>query len=558
MRIVMQSVCGPCIGEVPREASGRRWDGTAIKLALGLLFAGQSLVFSLAVNVSPPDEPGVRVALQGLILAATMIVVALLGVPLLRTAAAELMHGRVTIEILFVTTMIGALLASLQSFLTGNGPIYFEVISVLLVVYTFGKQVGARSRAAALAATRCWSESLAVCRRVDVWGRTESTPVTKLHPGDLVETWPGELIPVDGVLVRGIGFISEAAMNGESVPAVRRPGDAVMAGTASHDATFLIEATVPGTARQIDQLLDAVENAGRVPTSLQAQADRLAARLVPLVIAISLITFGVWAHLAGWQTALFNAMAVLLVACPCALGLAVPIVTWTTIRRLAERGMTIKNGDVIERLANVDCVLFDKAGTLTEEQLTVADIATSATGAERSQLLGWLAAVESHCNHPAARAFARIMAKQTATVFGLRTVPGAGVAAEIRCDDGVVHRLRIGRPEWLESAHSPQESALLADLHLSNGQRIDVEVDGRLAAIALLTERLRPRARDTMLELQTLGLPVTVLTGDTAERAAALGMALPTRCSLLPEDKRLAVEDLVTNGARPLFVGDGI
>src|SRR5262245_24437702 len=192
MRIVMQSVCGPCIGEVPREASGRRWDGTAIKLALGLLFAGQSLVFSLAVNVSPPDEPGVRVALQGLILAATMIVVALLGVPLLRTAAAELMHGRVTIEILFVTTMIGALLASLQSFLTGNGPIYFEVISVLLVVYSFGKQVGVRSRAAALAATRAWSESLAVCRRLDACGRPESVPDAAIVIGAVVGRRTGE------------------------------------------------------------------------------------------------------------------------------------------------------------------------------------------------------------------------------------------------------------------------------------------------------------------------------------------------------------------------------
>src|SRR5262249_40857728 len=151
------------------------------------------------------------------------------------------------------------------------------------------------------------------------------------QPGDLVEIRPGELIPVDGVIVRGVGFTSEATMTGESAPTVRRPGDAALAGAASHDATFLIEARVPGTARQIDYLLDAVAIASRLPTSLQGQADRLAARLVPLVIAISLATFGVWTYITGWQGALFNAMAVLLVACPCALGLAIPIVTWTTI-----------------------------------------------------------------------------------------------------------------------------------------------------------------------------------------------------------------------------------
>jgi heavy metal translocating P-type ATPase len=552
----MQTLCAPCLRE--DVLNGFRWDARIIKLAIGLLFAGQSMVFSLAINLSPAEEPGVRVAVQGLILAATMIVVILLGGPLFRTATAELMHGRLTIEILFVTTIVGALLASLQSFVTGTGPIFFEVISVLLVVYTFGKQVGAHSRARALAATRAWSESLAVCRRVDARGRAASIPVSEIQPGDLVEIWPGELIPVDGVIVRGVGFISEAAVTGESFPSVRRTGDSVLAGAASHDATLLVEASVPGTARQIDELLDAVENASRIPTSLQGQADRLASRLVPLIIAMSLATFGIWTCLAGWQTALFNAMAVLLVACPCALGLAVPIVTWTTIRRLAERGLIIKSGDIIERLANVDCVLLDKTGTLTEEQLTVADIATRATGTERTRLLGWLATVETHCNHPAAKAFARIMAKEAATILELRTVPGAGVVAEIRGGDGEEHRLRVGRPEWLESAHGMDESALLAELRIKNGQRIDVELDGRLAAIAILTERLRSGARDTMLELQALGLPVTVLTGDTAERAAAIGLTAPVRASLLPEDKRLMVVNMVKRGERPLVVGDGV
>src|SRR5262245_41054481 len=124
----MQTLCGPCVRELPQPAQGTGWDTSHFKLALGLLFAGQSLVFSLAINVSPPEEDGVRVVLQGLIFAATLVVVTLLGVPLFRTAATELMRGRLSVESLFVTTLVGALLASLQSFLTGSGPIYFEVI----------------------------------------------------------------------------------------------------------------------------------------------------------------------------------------------------------------------------------------------------------------------------------------------------------------------------------------------------------------------------------------------------------------------------------------------
>ncbi|HEV3023101.1 MAG TPA: heavy metal translocating P-type ATPase, partial [Pirellulales bacterium] len=480
---------------------------------------------------------------------------------MLRTAATEMWHGRVTIEVLFVTTIVGALLASLQSFLTGTGPIYFEVVSVLLVVYTFGKQVGARSRVAALAAARAWSESLAVCRRVDSQGHALMTPVTEILPGDVVEVWPGELIPVDGIVRRGVGFTSEAAVSGESAALVRRPGQSVLAGAASHDATFQIEATAPGTGRQIDLLLRAVENARRTPTSLQGQADRLAARFVPLIVATSVVTFVVWTSLAGWQTGLFNAMAVLLVACPCAVGLAVPIVSWTTLGRLAERGLVIRNGDVIERLAGVDRVLFDKTGTLTEERMALADLATREAGSERTRLLGWLAAVEAQCQHPVARAFAQALPPPDApavTVLGLRTVPGAGVIAQLRAEDGRGHRLRVGRPQWLESDCRPEAVELLADLRVTSGQRIDVELDGRLAAIAILNERLRPRARDMLCEFQRLGLPVTVLTGDTAERTAAVGLASYARTSLLPEDKRRTVVDLLRIGGRPLFVGDGV
>jgi heavy metal translocating P-type ATPase len=559
----MSIACNGCLsaGEHQAEPRGFQWDAAIIKLALAIFFAGQSMIFSLAINVTPPDEPGVGMAVQGLILSATLIVLALLGGPLLRTAAMELWHGRLTIEILFLTTILGAMLASLQSFLAGTGPIYFEVVSVLLVVYTFGKQVGARTRIAALAAARAWSDSLSVCRRIDADGNPRTAPVTEILPCDVVEVRPGELIPVDGVVLRGIGFTSEAAVTGESMALVRRPGDSVLAGAASHDATFHVQATAPGTGRQIDQLLESVENARRIPTSLQSQADRLAARFVPLIIVISVAAFVAWTWLSDWQAGLFNAMAVLLVACPCALGLAAPIVIWTTLGRLAEHGLVARNGDVIERLAGVDSVLFDKTGTLTEDQMILADLATRVNGAERTRLLGWLAAVEAQCKHPVARAFAQVLPTTGApsvTILDLRTNPGAGVIAKIRAEDGKEHRLRVGRPQWLESDGRPEARRLLADLKVTSGQRIDVELDGQLAAIAMLNERLRSSAEATLREFQRLGLPVLVLTGDTAERTAALGLATDARTSLSAEDKRLAVKDVFTDGGRPLFVGDGV
>jgi heavy metal translocating P-type ATPase len=559
--IIMQTLCGACVNQKPLESQGIRWDGGIVKLALAVFFAGQSMIFSLAINVTPPDEPAALRAVQGLILAATLVVLALLGGPLLRAVATELCRGRVTIELLFVTSIVGALFASMQSFVTGTGPIYFEVVSVLLVVYTVGKLVGTRSRDAALAAAEAWADSLAGCRRVNANGDAQQAPVSAIASGDVVEARPGELIPVDGVILDGTGFTSESAVSGEAAAVVRRPGDSVLAGVASYDATFHIQATAPGTSRQIDQLLDAVEKARRMPTSLQSQADRLAARFVPLIITVSLATFVVWTILAGWQTGLFNAMAVLLVACPCAVGLTVPIVTWTTLRRLAQRGLVAKDGDVIGRLAAVNRVLFDKTGTLTEEQMALVDLATLASATERTRLLGWLAAVEAHCRHPVAKAFAQVIPAAdlpAVTIRSLRTVPGSGVVAELHCDDGMVHQVRIGRPQWLESASRPEVAKLLADLRVTDGQRIDVELDGRLAAIAILNERLRASTHDALHELGRLGLPVTVLTGDSAERAAAVGLASFAHTSLSPEDKRQRVVDLLGQGGRPLFVGDGI
>src|SRR6516164_7003181 len=184
----MQTLCIGCEGSQfndPRKAF--RWDAGAVKLAIALLFAGQSMVFSLAINISPAEEPVARLALQSLIFAATLIVLALLGGPLIYVATTELRQGRLSIEVLFVTTIIGALLASLQSFVTGTGPIYFEVVSVLLVVYTFGKRVGVHSRDVALRAARAWSDSLAVCRRIDAQGRAAVTPIAEIVSGDVVE-----------------------------------------------------------------------------------------------------------------------------------------------------------------------------------------------------------------------------------------------------------------------------------------------------------------------------------------------------------------------------------
>ena len=597
------------VGATSTKSSGWKLDGLGVRLGIGMLVVGQSMIFGLALNLHDDVPPDVRWFVQTLIMSATLLVAALLGGPLFRAAWQELRRGRLTLEALFLLTMTGAMAASLQAHFTGRGKIYFEVVSVLLVVYTLGKVIGSRSRAIALASSRAWAEQLSTCRLVDDKGRTRVVPVAEILPGDVIEVFPGETVAVDGAIREGIGFVSEAPVSGEPFAVVRRPGDHVLAGTASYDATFRIEATAKGTERQVDRLLAVVEQARDRPVSFQAQADRLGRIFFPLIVLTAFGTFGYWTFLTpdGWEAGLFNAMSVLLVACPCVLGLATPIVIWSALGRLAERGLIVRAGDAIERLAEIDHVMLDKTGTLTDDSFTLLDIATFATGDERAKLLGWLAIIQERSRHPIAKPFARLPRPfapgSEPRVVSLNLVPGCGVEAEIEETDGRRHIIQIcrsgcarlsgtARPtspaiakcqanylqasslirpncltfsdsrtttqsyEPTDAGYSTAAEELTAQLRAA-GHRIDVAVDGELAAVAVLAEQLRDSAPQAIAEFQQLGLKVEVLTGDTTERAVAMNLPA-VRGGLLPDDKLAAIESAKAAGTKPLFVGDGI
>ena len=229
----------------------------------------------------------------------------------------------------------------------------------------------------------------------------------------------------------------------------------MLAGSASFDATFRITATAKGTERQVDRLLAVVRAARDEPLSLQARADALGRWFFPLVVLTALGTFAYWTLIAedGWEAALFNAMSVLLVACPCVIGLATPVVIWSALARLAEHGVIVRSGDAIERLATVDRVMFDKTGTLTEDRFALVDIETSATGDSRATLLGWLALVQAQSSHPIAKPFAELPRPfapgEQPRVRSLVAVPGCGVVAELEEVSGARREIEIGTPEWL-------------------------------------------------------------------------------------------------------------
>ena len=551
-----------------------RFDGRVVRLGVGVVVAAQAMVFGLALNLHDDVPADTRAAVQGALLAGTLLVAGLLGGPLVRAAWRATRAGRLTLEALFLLTLAGAFAASLLAHVGGRGAVYYEVVAVVLVVYTLGKVVTARGRAAAVAASRAWAGGLATARRVGPDGTTTVVPVADIRAGDEVEVNPGERIPVDGVIAAGVGFVAAAAVTGEPFPVVRRPGDGVTAGAVSADAGFRVTATAPGTARQVDRLLAAVDAACDAPLSLQAGADRVGRWFFPLVVVTAAGAFGYWAVVAGagGDVALLHALSVLLVACPCAIGLATPLVVWGAVGRLAGRGLVVRTGDAVERLAGVDCVLFDKTGTLTDDRASIVDVET-VDGVDRAWLVGVLAAVGGRSDHPVARAFADFARPAGGRVVGVRAVPGCGVEAEVEDPAGGRHQVRVGRPGWAaegEKGRRGEEemgsecltrlrslSPLLPFSPSPPLHQIAVTLDGRPVATATLRERVRDSAADALAGFRRLGLPVEVLTGDGPGRAEALGLPA-ARAGLLPDDKLRRVRALLAAGRKPLVVGDGI
>jgi cation transport ATPase len=328
------------------------------------------------------------------------------------------------------------------------------------------------------------------------------------------------------------------------------------------DAALTITATADGRHRRIDRILEAVERARSEPSTLQAQADRLVARFLPAVMAIAATTLALWWWTDGWRAGVFNAMSVLLVACPCALGLATPLALWVVVARLASRGLTVANGDAVEALAAVDRVVFDKTGTLTEPRTRLVDMATSPPpGMSSEQVEGLVAAVERISTHPVAAAFDELEAAHDGSwvVESLETIPGTGVRAGVRGPAGG-HPLEvvIGAADRLNVAASEDWRPLRDQLRGRDGAReLAVLVGGRPVAAALVDERLRsswPEALDT---LRTMELPALVMTGDSAERAVRTS-GDDVAAGLGPEQKLDRVEALRAAGHRVLMVGDGV
>lgn len=435
---------------------------------------------------------------------------------------------------------------------TGHGEVWFDSVTVLIAALLTARWLQLRSRRrAGEASERLLALVPRVARRV-VDGVGETVEVDDLAPGDLVEVLAGEVVPADGTVDAGTSRIDRAALTGESRPEPVAAGDTVEAGTTNLRSPLRIRVRAVGAATRVGRLLDWVErgDAGRAPVVLWA--DRVGGVFVLGVLALAALTVAVWLRLDPAQVPA-HLTALLVITCPCALGMATPLALAVAQGRAARVGLFVKAEGTVQRLTEVDTVVLDKTGTLTEGRMAVVDVWGD------DDALALAAALEATTTHPIADAIGRYAEPAPEAVAGAESVGGAGVRGRVGG-----RRVQVGRPSWVaaETGALPADVRGTLDAWAAAGHTpVVVAVDGRPVAALAVGDQLREGAADLVARLRDRGAEVHLLSGDAPATVAAVAARLgvdAARGSVSPEGKREAVAALQAAGRTVLMVGDGV
>jgi Cu+-exporting ATPase len=439
--------------------------------------------------------------------------------------------------------------------------LYYDSVLFILGFLLLGNWLETRARKRALDAVRTLAELEPSEARILKDGRELSVPTATVLPDDVVVLRPGERVPVDGTVLRGVTTVDESLLTGESQPVAKSVGDALIAGSLNYDGAVEYQATAIGAESRLGQILRLVEEAQSSRAPMQQLADRVSAIFVPAVIALAAATFLAWSFF-DVSRAFAIAVAVLVVACPCAMGLAVPAALTVAIGRGAQLGILFKGGEALERLATVDTVLMDKTGTVTEGKPSVVNIAPAA-GWTDDRLLQLAASAEQRSEHPLARAVLHAAEARGLTLLsieGFQALPGMGLEATV---DGM--QVLAGNARLLEQRGitiPDQRGITIPAQPLEAGATpLHIAHSGAYAGTLLCRDALRADAVSALAKLRELHLEPVMLTGDTAASAQPLAETLGIHeiyAGLSPEQKLERIRELQRRGARVLMVGDGI
>ncbi|WP_274956904.1 heavy metal translocating P-type ATPase [Millionella massiliensis] len=485
-------------------------------------------------------------------------------------------HGKANMDTLVALSTSIAFLFSLFNTLfpqvwseRGLEPhVYYEAASMIVAFVLLGKTLEERAKGSTSSAIRkLMGLQPKTARLVEADGTEREVPIAQLRPGNRVGVRPGERIPVDGVLIEGASYVDESMISGEPLPVGKSSGDRVLAGTINQKGAFVLEAQAVGAATVLARIVEMVQQAQGSKAPVQRIVDRVSAVFVPTVIGLSLVTFVVWMAVGGTAvltSALLSAVSVLVIACPCALGLATPTALMVGIGKAAERHILIKDAYALENLCHVDTVVLDKTGTLTEGRPTVTNWQWLVLDSERPSAQAVLLAAERRSEHPLATAVVRALESEsvqvmTAELSTFRSLTGRGLEVESG-----------GATYWVGSRALAEErlSALSAGVaeQVERWQEAGMSViwygrDSELVAVAAISDPVKRTSVEAVGTLKRMGIEVHMLTGDGRKTAAAVARELGIdhfEAEVLPGDKEEYVKRLQAAGVRVAMVGDGI
>jgi Cu+-exporting ATPase len=445
----------------------------------------------------------------------------------------------------------------------GTANVYYEAAAVIVTLILLGRYLEARAKGRTSEAIKKLVGLQPKTARIVKNGITVEVPLAEVRVGDMVMVRPGEKIAVDGEIVGGSSFVDESMMTGEPLPVAKGIGAEVVGGTINKAGSFYFRATKVGSATLLAQIIRMVEAAQGSKLPIQALVDKVTAWFVPAVIAAALLTFGAWLVLGpepALSFALVNAVAVLIIACPCAMGLATPTSIMVGTGRAAELGVLFRKGDALQTLRDATIIALDKTGTLTEGHPELTDFVV-ADGFVEADVLRLVSSVEARSEHPVAEAIVRAAERRglvSSDIENFEAIPGFGVSAVVERRNVEIGADRLMIRLGLDISTFAPASVRLAD---EGKTPLYAAIDGKLAAIIAVADPIKASTPMAIAALHSLGLRIAMVTGDNRRTAEAIGRRIGIDeivAEVLPDGKVEAVKQLGQHGARVAFVGDGI
>jgi heavy metal translocating P-type ATPase len=538
--------------------------GCAIFLSLNVMVFTMALWtqdFYAAAGAAGPLERIVHDLFRYLCLLFAMPVLFLLGGPLLQSAIATVRRGRLSADLLILLGVLAAFGYSVVSVLRGEGAVYFEVGCAVLVLVTLGHWLEAQGKLRTAEALEALHRLMPVeARRLQADGSEEQVALNAVAIGDRLRVLPGERIPCDGEVLHGTALVDEQVITGESHPVLKEPGSGLLGGSLALDGELELAVRTPASSGALARLAELVERARRTKGHFERLADRVSALFLPLVLMIAVATVAWHASRHGIDAGILAGLAVVLIACPCALGLATPMALWAALGEAARGHVLFRSGEALESLAGVRAVYFDKTGTLTTGRPVVAQfMASGAEPREVLQLAAALADASVHGHSQAIHEYVEQCARASPELeLTVRTLPGRGLVGDMPD-----RRVLLGSLRLMTEEHCRLDDGLGKTVAEADGMgqpSVCLAWDSEVHGVFVLQETVRPEARSAVEALRSLGLEMAVLTGDGSARGSTLGrdLDIPVQAGLVPEEKVAALAQAQHRLGRVAMVGDGI